>query len=199
MNRLRFQEPSAGCLIPGILGGGVTVFGVVIAIGLSQTPAIGGMRLIAPMYAVAGYWMLTLCNRRTVVVDATGVRVTFGPVPAVRGYFVPRKEIAFCYARDTVANYEEGAVPDGTYFAIGVETRAGQRLHFYSRDAGKETALAAAREISQIFNANPAEPRIEARLVTAGYVEATVKREFVFWGVLALAAIALGAFWELRQ
>jgi hypothetical protein len=199
VNELRFQEPSAGCLLPGLLLGGDVVVGAVFAIGISESPPLPVVRLIAPIYAVASYWMLTYCNRRTVVVGPTGVRVTYGPIPNVGGQWIPRAQIAACYARDSAANYDEGEVPNGTYFAIGIETRSGQRLHLYSRDADKQTALAAAAAVSHVFHANPAEPPIEVRLVPAGHDNPTLRREFVFWGVLALAAVALGAFWELHK
>lgn len=192
----RFEEPSAGCLIPTMLGGGVLVFGAVLAVGLSEKQPAGGMRLFTPIYGVASYWMLTLCNRRTVVVDASGVRVSYGPFPNRSGLFIPRAQIAFCYVRDTVASFDEGTVPDGTYFAIGVETLAGQRIRFYSRDADAATALAAAGEISRIFNASPVDPPINARLVPAGFDDTTFQREFVFWGILALGAVFLGYTWE---
>lgn len=188
---LRFEEPSAGCLIPSIVGGVCVVGGAVIAIALSE----GSGRLIAPICGVFYYWTLTFCNRRTVIVDVSGVRVTFGPVPNFAGQFIPRSQIAFCYARDTVASFDEGDVPDGTYFAIGIETCAGQRVPFYTREADQKTALAAAGEVSRVFNANPIEPPIEVRLVPAGYDSPTSKREFVFWGVLALAALVLGVIW----
>ena len=193
---LRFEEPSAGCLIYSVLGGGALVVGVVFAIALAEKHSVG---LFAPLYGVSVYWMFTLCNRRTVVVDASGVRVTFGPVPSVGGQFIPRSQIVFCYVRDTVATTDEGDVPDGTYFAIGVENHAGQRIHLYSRAADQGTALAAAGEVSRVFNANPTEPPIEVRLVPARYDSPTLRRELVFWGVLALAALVLGIAWEWRQ
>ncbi len=111
---LRFEEPSAGCLVPTILGGGAVVGGVVFAIALSENHPVSGIRLVTPLYGVGCYWALTMCNRRTVVVDASGVRVSFGPYPSVAGQFIPRSQIAFCYARDTVASSDEGDVPDGT-------------------------------------------------------------------------------------
>lgn len=193
---LRFEEPSDGCLLPAIVGGGAVVGGVVFAIALVEKHTVG---MFAPLYGVSVYWMFTFCNRRTVVVDASGVRVTVGPVPNIGGQFIPRSQIAFCYASDTAASSDEGDVPDGTWFAIGVETRAGQRIHLYSRGADQGTALAAAAAVSSVFNANPAEPPIEARLVPARYDSPTLKREFVFWGVLAVAALALGVAWQWRQ
>lgn len=192
---LRFEEPSDGCLLPAIVGGGALVGGVVFAIALIEKSSVG---MFAPLYGVTVYWMFTFCNRRTVVVDASGVRVTVGPVPNIEGQFIPRPQIAFCYASDTVANSDEGDVPDGTWFAIGVETRAGQRIHFYSRGADQGTALAAAGEVSRALNANPTEPPIEVRLVPARYDSPSSNREFIFWGVLALAALVLGVIWERR-
>ena len=195
----RFEEPADGCLLPAILGGGAVVSGAVLAIALSENNPVAGMRLLTPLYGVFHYWMFTLCNRRTVVVDASGVRVKVGPVPSVAGQFIPRSQIAFCYASDTAANSDEGGVPDGTWFAIGVETRAGQRIHLYSRGADQGAALAAAGAVSRVFNANPTEPPIEVRLVSARYDSPTLKREFVFWGVLAAVAILLGVAWEWRR
>ena len=183
----RFEEPSAGCLMPAILGGGIAVGGIVVAIGISE----GNLRLFAPLYGVTSYWMLSLCNRRTVVVEATGVRVTYGPVPNILGQFIPRSEIAFCYASDTVRDHDEGTVPDGTWFAIGFETRDGRRFHCYSRDADPQTALAAAEEIGQIL-------QVETRLAPASYPSPATKRELLFWAVLALVAIGLGYLWEQR-
>jgi hypothetical protein len=199
LKSVRFQEPSAGCLLPGLLLGGDAVVGAVIAIGLLESPPMWAARLIAPVYAAAAYWMLTLCNRRTVVVEPAGVRIRFGPVPNVSGRWIPRSEITSIYARDTVASFDEGDVPDGTWFAIGLETRDGREIDLYSRGADASTALAAAREISQVFNANPGEPPIEVRLATASRKGSTIEREFVFWAAVGLAAIALGAVWALRQ
>ncbi len=102
--------------------------------------------------------------------------MTVGPVPSVAGQFIPRSQIAFRSASDK-------------YFAIVVETRVGQRVHLYSRDADQQTALAAAG----------AEPTIELRLVPARHAGPASMREFVFWGVLALAALVLGIAWDWRQ
>lgn len=187
----RFEEPADGCLIPTILGGGFAVFCAVLAIALTEAHPIAGMRLIAPVYALGTYWGITMCNRRTLVVDASGVRVSYGPYPTLAGQFIPRTQIAFCLAADTIRDHDEGTKPNGTFFAIGIETRDGRRLHLYSRDADEKIALAAADEISQILGT-------QTRLVPAGDYSTTSRREFVFWGVMAVAAFVIGIAWELR-
>ena len=187
----RFDEPSAGGLVLTILSGGVLVCGAVLAIGLSETPPVPGMRLFTPLAAVVAYWLFTLDNRRSVILDASGVRVTFGPLPNCSGHFVPRSQIACCYFRDFEDPHE-----DQGYFGIGVETRAGHQIDCYTRHARPETALAAARELSQILNANPAEPPIETRQRAFSHTDPILMREVLCWSLLGLAAFALGAAWE---
>lgn len=180
----------------------VALFCVFVMAPFFAAPFLGdeeGVRIAIPICVPAAYLLLQLLfNRRRVTVNATGVHLRNRPFPGFTGMSVRRDEITHCYVREVV-EYNEGQEIDRHYLA-GVATQRAGIQDITGPLPSVNMAREAAYQICGVLNTHPTASKLEVRPVLQSASPAAGWRKAVWvWLFLFLAAIAVGAYWELSR
>lgn len=159
-------------------------------------PPGSGIRIVIPLLAIAGYWLLAcFANARLSVVRPSGIRLSLFPFPIGTNRSLPRPEITTCYSRNYIETNDDGLEVANDY-AAGVQTGTGQyfdvEIHFKTEDE----ALQSAKRVAHILNTNPTAPPVAVRVIPSVYTTPNAKRLTILWTVLTLLALALGFAWD---
>ena len=158
------------------------------------------VRLAIPLYVVAVYWVVAcLVNRRTADVKPGGMWVLVWPIPVLLPRRIAREKIRHCYVR-RVSVYDEGTELE-THFSTGVETLGGHLIGVSDYHQTEGEAAGIAKQVAGVLNQANGGNRIEIfevdQLPTRAEAGRIVLRG-LFWLVVLLAAIFLGAMWDLE-
>lgn len=181
----------------GIIGIGIAAImaGIGIYSLLAYPDEKPSVRLAIPMYALALYWVFALlCNQRSVVITAAGVRVVIWPFFVSLPRWIPRGTIQHCYIR-FVETTDEGAVLE-YYYSVGVEARNGAQTELFIFQT-LEPAEELANRLALELNRAAAHPPVQVFLVKQSYKRVVDVLLFAgFWLALFLASIFAGYLWE---
>jgi len=149
-------------------GFGIAIALVFAAVGVyslimypEEEPSV---RVAIPMYALALYWVVALlCNRRTAVVTAQGVRVSVWPFRVGPPRRVKHDNIRHCYIRK-ITTYDDGTVLE-SYYSVGVEAIDGEQIDISHPHNTAVEAMLLANQITHVLNEWPGRSPIEVRQV----------------------------------
>src|SRR5688500_9417988 len=134
-------------------GFGIAIALVFAAVGVyslimypEEEPSV---RVAIPMYALALYWVVALlCNRRTAVVTAQGVRVSVWPFLVGPPRRVKHDNIRHCYIRK-ITTYDDGTVLE-SYYSVGVEAIDGEQIDMSQPHNTAEEAMLLANQVADV-------------------------------------------------
>lgn len=171
-------------------------FGALIIVTLRDPEEMGeGIRILIPPFLVMLYpAMAVIANYKTIQIRPEGVRITVAPFPTKFNVFIPRDKVSLIYARLAADGGEDAGYVK--LFTAGIESAKGQQFDISEGYPSVEPAWEQARAIAAILNASNSKPPIPIEF-------AQTKRDFTFvrrlltWLVVVIAAILLGAYWEV--
>lgn len=172
---------------------GYLVIAIVLYRDLDQRSEM--VRIVLPAYALLGALVIPAAvNGRYITVSPQGIRLRNLPLPKGQNYDIPREKIRACTVRSVRTNYEGNAI---TTYTVGVDCSEGQidLAYPYSK---YEAALQVAQQFAAALNQGPVpftipcqaawrEPEKSGRRVV----------RVLLWGGAFIAAIVLGAYWEI--
>jgi len=182
----------------GFTGALAIIFGAVGAYSWFDPEDEPTVRMVIPLYVVAVYWVLAaLFNVHSFVITSRRIWDIVWPVPVRFPRWTKRSNVRHCYLRNTVI-CEEGTELENDYTA-GVETIAGRQIDVSGPHKTSDEAIQVAMETASILNQEPGGRMIEVCHVVLSPTRTQIIRTVLvvlFWLVLCIAAILVGAVWE---
>ena len=173
-------------------------FGWVIREGLRSTTGNVYIHTIIPAYAVFLYATLaSLVNRRTVVANRDGLRVTNGPVPLGHGKkWIPRDEIAFAWhvPIETAGDSVETVV---LWHNVGIQTRARRDVPVFNMVKTAEEAQAKARDLASALGSASDWTIVPVRQIGSADEDPVEKQTIRRWVGVIVVAVLVGIVWEV--
>jgi hypothetical protein len=173
---------------------GYIVFAVILFRDLDQRNEM--VRIAIPPFALLAALVIPAAvNARQITVSQEGVRLRNVPIPKGKNYDVPRDKIRSCTIRVVRTKLKHGEV---TTYIVGVESSQGQidLAYPYSK---YDDAKVVCEQFLAALNQGPVSFRIGFEWAQRE-PEGSRKRRVITvlaWGGAFIAAIFLGAYWEL--
>ena len=175
-------------------------FAWVIREGLHSTTGNVYIHTIIPAYAIFLYATLaSLINRRTVLADGDGLRVTNGPVPLGHGTkWIPRDHIAFAWHMPVVTAGDSGDTVV-LWHNVGIQTRAHRDVPVFAMIKTAEEAQAKARDLATAFGSASDWTVVPVRQIGGANEDPVEKRTIRRWVGVVVVAVVLGIVWEIAR
>lgn len=153
------------------------------------------VRIVLPAYALLGALVIPAAvNGRYITVSTQGIRLRNLPLPKGQNYYIAREDIRACTIRTVLTNLDNTLVR--TYI-VGVDCRQGQidLAYPYSK---YEAALQVAQQFAAALNQGPVPFTIPCQAATREPQQSGRRLvRVLLWGGAFIAAIILGAYWEI--
>lgn len=173
---------------------GYIVFSVILFRDLDQRNEM--VRIAIPPFSLLGLLVIpAVVNARQITVSREGVRLRNVPIPKGANYNVPREKIRSCTIRMVRTKVKHGEL---TTYIVGVDSNEGQIDLAYPYTKYEDAKLVCEQFIAAL-NQGPVPYQIGFAWAQREPEGSRKKRVITVlaWGGAFIAAIFLGAYWEL--